>query len=50
MMKPIAVHIRLHKNARTIPVTRAKIAARSDGVSILAARYHVGEDSGRKFE
>jgi hypothetical protein len=45
----IAMHIRLHKNARTTPATRAEIAASSDSVATLAARYHVGQGTIRRW-
>lgn len=34
--------IALHPNARTTPAVRAEIAASSDSVAVLAARYGVG--------
>ena len=37
------MHVCLHKNARTTPVTRAEIAASADSVATLAERYHVSE-------
>ena len=43
------MHIRLHKNARTTPATRAEIAASDDSVATLAARYHVGEGTIRHW-
>ena len=43
------MHIRLHKNARTTPAIRAEIAASSDSVASLAARYHVGEGTIRRW-
>jgi hypothetical protein len=48
-MEPIAMHIRLHKNARTTPVTRAEITASTDNVATLAERYHVGESTIRRW-
>ena len=48
-MEPIVMHIRLHKNARTTPVTRAEIAASSDSVATLAQRYHVGQSTIRRW-
>jgi hypothetical protein len=47
-MESIAMHIRLHKNARTTPTTRAEIAASDDSVATLAERYHVGEGTIRR--
>jgi transposase InsO family protein len=41
--------IRLHKNARTTPAIRAEIAASSDSVACLAARYNVGEGTIRRW-
>ena len=43
------MNIRLHKNARTTPVTRAEIAASSDSVATLAERYHVGQGTIRRW-
>ena len=43
------MHIRLHKNARTTPVTRAEIAASTDSVATLASRYHVGQGTIRRW-
>ena len=42
--------IRLHKNARTTPATRAEIAASPDSVAVLAARYGVGEGTIRRWK
>ena len=41
--------IALHKNARTTPAIRAEIAASTDSVAVLAARYHVGEGTIRRW-
>ena len=43
------MHIRLHKNARTTPAIRAEIAASNDSVATLAARYHVGQGTIRRW-
>ena len=43
------MQIHLHKNARTTPAIRAEIAASSDSVATLAARYHVGEGTIRRW-
>ena len=43
------MQIRLHKNARTTPAIRAEIAASSDSVATLAARYNVGECTIRRW-
>ena len=43
------MQIKLHKYARTTPATRAEIAASVDSVGMLAARYHVSEDTIRRW-
>jgi transposase InsO family protein len=48
-MEPVTMYIRLHKNARTTPAIRAEIAASRDSVATLAARYHVGEGTIRRW-
>lgn len=42
--------VRLHKNARTMPAIRAEIAASTESVAALAARYHVGEGTHPSLE
>jgi transposase-like protein len=44
------MELRLHKNARTTPAARAKIAASAEGVSALARRYGVGRVTARKWK
>ena len=39
----------LHKNARTTPAIRAEIAASSESVAVLAARYGVSEGTIRRW-
>ncbi len=41
--------IALHKQARTTPAVRAKIAASCEPVSVLACRYNVTEATIRKW-
>jgi len=48
-METMVMQIRLHKNARTTPAIRAEIAASSDSVATLAARYNVGEGTIRRW-
>ncbi|MDR2991300.1 MAG: IS481 family transposase, partial [Burkholderiaceae bacterium] len=49
MIGAIAMHSRLHKNARTTPAIRTEIAASNDSVATLAARYHVGQGTIRRW-
>ena len=42
--------IALHKNARTTPAIRAEIAASTESVATLAARYHVGQGTIRRWK
>lgn len=42
--------IALHKNARTTPAIRAEIAASTDPVAVLAARYGVGQGTIRRWK